>query len=220
MHVFEPRYRLMVRHVLDGDRMFGVVGRAEAGFSAVGTLVRIERFEFTRDGRIFIQVVGLSRFRITQHSLRNGYVEARVKPIYDIGISDEEEREAAETGGSDGEEADLKRASSSGCPVSKEEIDRTPTTVIMEHCLAYVRGLQSRGLYFPHTRFQALLDMCPADPATFPWWFASIMSAEDSWKYQLLSRTSVRERLKFCLELVLETESQTWWNPSKFCAIM
>jgi hypothetical protein len=209
MHVFELRYRLMIRRVLEGDRIFGIVGRADGGFSSLGTLVRIERFEFARDGRIFIQVIGLSRFRVLEHSSRDGYVEAKIQPVHDISIAEEEEMEAAETGG--GEDASLPSLASSAQPVSKEEIDCTPTKVLMDLCLAYVEDIRERGLYFLTTRVRALYEMRPPDPAAFAWWFASILPVKDSWKTQLLSITSVRERLKLCWQLILEWEGHAWW---------
>ena len=59
LHVFEPRYRVMMRHCLDGDREFGVVliergsevGGGDVRFD-VGTLARIVQATELPDGRL------------------------------------------------------------------------------------------------------------------------------------------------------------------------
>ena len=59
LNVFEPRYRLMIRRCLDGDRRFGVVGGAEpqaANGCHVGAEVEIHDSRQLHDGRYHIQV--------------------------------------------------------------------------------------------------------------------------------------------------------------------
>jgi Lon protease-like protein len=73
LHVFEPRYRVMTRRCLDGDREFGVVliergsevGGGDVRFDT-GTLTRIVRATELPDGRYALVTVGLTRFRVTQ----------------------------------------------------------------------------------------------------------------------------------------------------------
>jgi len=72
LHIFEPRYRLMVEECVAGQLAFGVVlireGR-EVGEEAtpfdVGTTARIGQVERLPDGRMNILCVGESRFKIT-----------------------------------------------------------------------------------------------------------------------------------------------------------
>ena len=61
LNVFEPRYRLMVRRCLDGDRRFGMLGSvdldtSEEGEGSVGTEVEIKDCRQLHDGRYHIQV--------------------------------------------------------------------------------------------------------------------------------------------------------------------
>jgi ATP-dependent Lon protease len=73
LHVFEPRYRIMMRHVLDGDREFGVVliergsevGGGDTRFD-VGTLARIIQIAELADGRYTVSTVGLRRIRVNR----------------------------------------------------------------------------------------------------------------------------------------------------------
>ena len=73
LHVFEERYRALVRRCLDGDREFGVVlierGSEVGGGdvrSSVGTVAEIVRAEELDDGRWAVVAVGTRRVRVTR----------------------------------------------------------------------------------------------------------------------------------------------------------
>ncbi|MHB8574233.1 MAG: LON peptidase substrate-binding domain-containing protein [Dehalococcoidia bacterium] len=74
LHIFEPRYRLMLNECIDAEAPFGVVlirGGVEVGGEAqpheIGTTARVARVERLPDGRMNLVSVGVRRFRI--HSL-------------------------------------------------------------------------------------------------------------------------------------------------------
>jgi Lon protease-like protein len=71
LHVFEPRYRALVRDCLAGDREFGVVlierGSEVGGGDVrtdVGTMARILQVDETPDGRFAVGAVGVRRIRV------------------------------------------------------------------------------------------------------------------------------------------------------------
>jgi uncharacterized protein len=73
LHIFEPRYRLLVRRSMDNDRPFGVVlirSGQEVGATpephAVGTEAKIMAFSPLSDGRSYIVVRGLRRFVVEE----------------------------------------------------------------------------------------------------------------------------------------------------------
>src|SRR5262245_51408132 len=89
LHVFEPRYRAMVRDALTGPRLIGMIllrgdwqrdyhGRAPIfGVGTVGQIVRADELD---DGRFNIVVRGLREFVITDElPARALYREARVQ---------------------------------------------------------------------------------------------------------------------------------------------
>jgi len=87
LHVFEPRYRQMVKDVLEGDQRFGIVllrpGWEAEYFGAppvfeCGTLGTIEQAVSLEDGRYNIVVRGDVRFRILGEVSRVPYRTARV----------------------------------------------------------------------------------------------------------------------------------------------
>src|SRR6266566_2925082 len=72
LHVFEDRYRALVRHCLDTTSPFGVVliregrevGPAAVSFRGVGTIAEIRDAGRHEDGRFDLLVVGTRRFGI------------------------------------------------------------------------------------------------------------------------------------------------------------
>ncbi|KAK0386316.1 hypothetical protein NLU13_6153 [Sarocladium strictum] len=104
LHVFEPRYRLMLRRALDGDRTFGMVlpRRSRSGddddahFHELGTLLRIVNVQFYPDGRSLIETQGLSRFRVLRHGWLDGYTVGKTERIDDMSLEEEEAVEATE----------------------------------------------------------------------------------------------------------------------------
>lgn len=75
-HIFEPRYRLLIRRALAKNGEFGIV--ASMHQPIVGTLVRIEEHNQLPDGRFMIKVVGVRRFTVREASMLDGYVVASV----------------------------------------------------------------------------------------------------------------------------------------------
>jgi hypothetical protein len=87
LHIFEPRYRLLVRRCMDEDRPFGVVlirsGQDVAAPVApysIGTEAKIMAFSPLSDGRSYIVVRGARRFAVEQ-SIPDAepYLVARVR---------------------------------------------------------------------------------------------------------------------------------------------
>jgi hypothetical protein len=97
LHIFEPRYRNMVEDALNSDKIFGMIQPftpqddnrgprpvAEAGapeLYKVGCAGFIEQSEKFPDGRYFVQIKGVNRFRYEDElPLYRGY--RRVRGIY------------------------------------------------------------------------------------------------------------------------------------------
>src|SRR5687767_10469230 len=95
LHVFEDRYRDLVRDCLAYDRPFGIVlirSGAEVGGDAdpymVGTVVRIVNVQNFDDGRMDIQVQGERRFRIRRLLDPRPYLVGMVEPVIEMEIED------------------------------------------------------------------------------------------------------------------------------------
>jgi ATP-dependent Lon protease len=67
LHIFEPRYRQMVRHCVDEKSEFGILLALPKGIVRVGCTAQVAQVvKRYNDGRMDIITVGRSPFRITQ----------------------------------------------------------------------------------------------------------------------------------------------------------
>lgn len=94
LHIFEPRYRLLIRRSLEKQRPFGIVlARGDNGSDphGVGTSATIVAHTGLPDGRSFIVVRGLRRFAI-------GSIDADAEPylVGQVEFLDEDAGEGAE----------------------------------------------------------------------------------------------------------------------------
>src|SRR5437016_576908 len=86
LHIFEPRYRLMINECIERDEPFGVVlirSGAEVGGDAepheIGTTARVARVERLPDGRMNLATVGVRRFRILDLDRSKPYLQGIVE---------------------------------------------------------------------------------------------------------------------------------------------
>ncbi|RDL35382.1 uncharacterized protein BP5553_07313 [Venustampulla echinocandica] len=233
LHIFEPRYRLMIRRAIEsGGRKFGMLlhnpDREEQSNSGhapsyqYGTLLHIVNMHLLPDGRSLIETVGVSRFRVVKHGLLDGYTVGKIERIDDISIAAEEALEAAETGNL----ANRRNAPSQGHfgahshhsstrnepqPPPVMELDTMSTQDLMGVGTAFVKRMREQSAPWLHNRVYAAYGDCPDDPALFPWWFASVLPTAEAEKYKLLATTSVRGRLKMCAGWITQLEAQRWY---------
>ncbi len=89
LHIFEPRYRLMMADCLADRASFGVVLAPTEGederalIGRVGTLARISDCERLPEGRFNLLALGMRRFRIFEVRRAKPYLTALVRPLDD-----------------------------------------------------------------------------------------------------------------------------------------
>ncbi|KAI1773673.1 hypothetical protein F4818DRAFT_442980 [Hypoxylon cercidicola] len=213
LHVFEPRYRLMIRRAMEGDRTFGMVLHTsshapdEPDFFELGTLLRIVNIEFFPDGRSLLETVGVSRFRVTRHGWLDGYVVGNIEKIDDISVAEEEAIEASETMRAHGvrdfspEPPSLDSAQDQAqptaparpgaAPISLDDLETMSTRELVNTGVDFVRRMRAQSVAWLTARVLAIYGECPTDPTIFPWWLASILPVKDKEKYRLLGTSSV-----------------------------
>ena len=86
LHVFEPRYRVLARHCMDGDQEFGVVlierGSEVGGDdvrTSVGTVAHIVEAAELDDGRWVLGTIGTRRIRVREWLPDDPYPRADVE---------------------------------------------------------------------------------------------------------------------------------------------
>ncbi|OBT41248.1 hypothetical protein VE00_08980 [Pseudogymnoascus sp. WSF 3629] len=217
LHVFEPRYRLMMRRVLDSDRRFGMLlhnpeqipqpGLASTPpFFEYGTLLHIVSAQLLPDGRSLIETVGISLFRVLRHGVRDGYIVGDVERVEDLPLADEEALEIADTTIAVDADADADADVDADAAVGANPFAPLSTQDLMALCTAFVRRMRAASAPWMHARTLRVYGECPTSPAQFPWWFASVLPLPERDKYALLQTTSVRERLKICAAWVERIE--------------
>jgi Lon protease-like protein len=209
LFIFEPRYRLMIRRALESDRKFGMVlpnptcvpqeDIGQAPFMQYGTMLRIENFHIYPDGRSHIWTVGVSKFKIKKWGLRDDYVVANVERIDDVPLAEEEALEALDT---------TRLPSPSDPPQSPWAT--YSTRELLEICHGFVDHMQAMAAPWMNPNNLAMFGPRPDNPATFPYWLASVLPIADTEKYRLITERSVRGRLLITVGWIKKVERHRW----------
>ncbi|KAI9763467.1 MAG: hypothetical protein M1840_000481 [Geoglossum simile] len=197
LHIFEARYRLMIRRAVEsGSMKFGMLmynrrrepqgDLGQVQFMQYGTLLRIRSVQTLSDGRSLVETTGVSRFKVTAWDMLDGYAIGSISRVEDISLAEEERLEALET--------TAPASPTSSDPIG--QLDRLSTHVLLQICIGYVNRMRVNSASWLHERILTAYGAPPEDPALFPYWLASVLPIADEQKYRLLQTTSVRERLK------------------------
>ncbi|KAK7191416.1 ATP-dependent protease La domain-containing protein [Paraphaeosphaeria sporulosa] len=221
LHVFEPRYRLMMRRCAEGNRQFGMVmynrNSAPQGdlgptqFLEYGTLLEIINIEVMRDGRSFVETRGVGRFRIRRHGLLDGYHIARVERVEDLSLAEEGILEQSETTVAKDFAARLQQEYPQMPLPLDIAVNQLSTQELLDNCMAFVRQMRDASAPWLSTRIVQVYGEPPEDPALFPYWFASVVPIAEEEKYTLLRTTRVRERLKIVFSWIRRIRGQRWY---------
>lgn len=87
LHIFEPRYRQMVKDLMAGDKTFGIIYRNDEAvkeferlpLGSVGCSTEIAVQQELPDGRSNLLCVGISRFRLIAYVEGEAYEQAKVE---------------------------------------------------------------------------------------------------------------------------------------------
>ncbi|KAK7055012.1 LON peptidase N-terminal domain and RING finger protein 3 [Halocaridina rubra] len=176
LHVFEPRYRLMIRRCMEsGTREFGMclpMDNAKNGYADYGTMLEIRDVEYTSDGRSIVNTVGSRRFKIESKGFKDGYNTATVEFLEDDEVSPEclgETRRLHDT---------VNQVASSWF----ESIESTTKRRILGH-------------YGPMPPVEVEYWTLPNGP-TWMWWIVAILPLDSRIQLSVLRETSIRRRLE------------------------
>lgn len=109
LHIFEDRYKAMMRYALENGNIFGLSYREDAAvgketppeIGSVGCMARINAVMPLEDGRMNILSIGLARYRLLRYNQTSPFLIAEVEtfsddPEEDLGELYDRAREAAE----------------------------------------------------------------------------------------------------------------------------
>jgi len=81
LHIFEERYKMMMKDILETDRKFGIVMTDGRVLAQVGCLVQLVNHEPLADGRMNILTQGKCRFAVEELCGHKPYKQAIVKVL-------------------------------------------------------------------------------------------------------------------------------------------
>ncbi|XP_073906460.1 LON peptidase N-terminal domain and RING finger protein 2 isoform X3 [Castor canadensis] len=173
LHVFEPRYRLMIRRCMEtGTKRFGMCLSAEhAGISEYGCMLEIKDVRTFPDGSSVVDAIGISRFRVLSHRHRDGYNTA------DIEYLEDEKVEGPEY----------------------EELTALHDSVYQQS-VSWFTSLQDHMKEQILSHFGLMPDREP-EPQSNPsgpawsWWILAVLPLERKAQLAILGMTSLKERL-------------------------
>lgn len=174
LHVFEPRYRLMIRRAMEsGARQFGMcVGSPETGFSDYGTMLEIRDIQYFDDGRSVVDTIGGKRFRVLSRGVKDGYNTAKVEYLQDDSV--------------EGNELESLK-------IAHDKIRAVAETWFSKMEAEIKRGIL--GHYGDMPSLEHEYWRLASGPA-WCWWVLAIMPLDSVAQQNILSQKSLRERLK------------------------
>lgn len=210
LHVFEMKYRNMIRRVWDdnnGGKHFGMILPDRYGSpTQVGVHLRIDDLTMLPDGRSVMETTGTSRFRIKRRGEHaDGYTIAEVENFDDVSLYEEENREAAEIAEHSNVDPPLPTSFQS---ITHRDLNRMSTRELMEYAHTSIMEMHGSSPAWLNSRILAIYGNCPDDPGLFPWWLGSIIPLDEGQKVRLLEQITVRERMKICCGWIMEWNAQ------------
>ncbi|KNE68020.1 hypothetical protein AMAG_13193 [Allomyces macrogynus ATCC 38327] len=187
LHVYEPRYRLMIRRVCSqrANRDFGMCAPRSDGTVAVGdvgTLVQVQAVQWLADGRALVETVGAAPFRIVEKRCVDGYCVARIERVRD----DPDECVKLD----DAVPADVSPCSGP-CSTVRDAI--CGASRMLERFLGRLAGAQ-------RAQFVEQFGAMPCDPRAFTWWLAGVLPVDAARRARLLTDASPKSRFATVLE--------------------
>lgn len=174
LHVFEPRYRLMIRRCMEtGTRQFGMcISDPQKGFVDYGCMLQIRSVHFLPDGRSVVDTIGGKRFRVISRGMRDGYSIANIQYLEDMKVNEEEDLEKLQV---------LHDQVYDQARKWFQNLENRFRNQILQH-------------FGPMPEREADIQATPNGPACC-WWLLAVLPVDPRYQLSVLSMTTLKERL-------------------------
>eukprot|EP00249_Psilotum_nudum_P019303 c27187_g1_i1 orf=247-1761(+) len=186
LNIFEPRYRLMVRRVMEGNHRMGMVGFDPKTGSLADTAceVAIIECEPLPDGRFYLEVEGCRRCHIIKTWEQDGYRVGQVAWIQDS----------------------LAESIASQKEVSSGQLQEL-TMRTADLAQTWIACAQETSQTDRHNRFSEMLNYAegmpePHEPERFSFWVANLLHMKAAERLDFLRLTDTHKRLVWELSLL------------------
>ncbi|KAJ6418432.1 hypothetical protein OIU84_001740 [Salix udensis] len=174
LHIFEPRYRLMVRRIMEGNHRMGmvIIDSASGSIADFACEVEITECEPLPDGRFYIEVESRRRFRILQSWDQDGYRVAEIEWVQDNSPEGLEQR------------TEMQELTNSAAEYAQLWLRR-----------AKEAARQDRRRLEKLLNVEAMMPM-PLDPERFSFWLATLTDRRPYERLELLRIRDTTERIR------------------------
>ncbi|KAI8018609.1 LON peptidase N-terminal domain and RING finger protein 1 [Camellia lanceoleosa] len=180
LNIFEPRYRLMVRRIMEGNRRMGMVitDTTTGSIADFACEVEITECEPLPDGRFFLELESRRRFRIIRNWDQDGYRVAEIEWVKDIYPSEgTRERE------------DLQELTNNAAGFAQSWMKTARDAAQQRQDRSRLVELDKVELMMPTT----------GDPERYSFWLATLTNRRPSERLELLGLRDTNERIRRAL---------------------
>ncbi|XP_052179963.1 uncharacterized protein LOC127793202 isoform X2 [Diospyros lotus] len=188
LNIFEPRYRLMVRRIMEGNRRMGM-GINDSATDSIADLaceVEITECEPLPDGRFFLELESRRRFRILRNWVQDGYRVAEIEWIRDTyPLEGTRER------------GDLQELTNHAAGFARKWMRRAREAA---------QQARDRGILLELDKAESMMPTTK-DPELFSFWLATLTKRRPSETLELLRIRDTNERIRRAL-VYMKSEEQ------------
>ncbi|CAL1411824.1 unnamed protein product [Linum trigynum] len=173
LHIFEPRYRLMVRRIMEGNRRMGmvIVDPNTGALADYACEVEITECEPLPDGRFYLEIESRRRFCILESWDQDGYRVAEVEWVQDHQPAQSEEK------------VQLQELTNSAAEYTRSWLQK-----------AREAARQDRRRLEKLLNVEAMMPV-PLDPERFSFWLATLSDRRPHERLELLRLRDTAERI-------------------------
>lgn len=188
LNIFEARYRLMVRRIMEGNRRMGmVITDPTSGLVAdLACEVEITECEPLPDGRFFLEVESRRRFRILNHWEQDGYRVAEIEWVQDVCPADGTR-----------EKAELQEMTNKAAAYARSWLKASQAAARGDQ-MRLSQLFKAEGL-MPSTR----------DPERFSFWLTTLTNRRPDERLNVLRMRDTIERLRYSV-FFMQAEEEGW----------